>query len=143
MRSQNLLSSQDEEKSLVAHLSDPPLSPPQPLPTEDPGTTLTLSHPPYIPSHPQASDHDSLLAIAPIHTANSATGLSDPAAHLILCYPDQEEIEEDQLHIVLAVNALTSSQRVRKEPLLASEAQDTAVLPYTAQLALSSTEVTP
>ncbi|KAJ9067560.1 hypothetical protein DSO57_1037921 [Entomophthora muscae] len=58
-------------------------------------------------AHPQASDHNSLLAAATRHTADSATGLSDPEAQPKLCYHDQEEIEEDQLHRVLAVNALT------------------------------------
>ncbi|KAJ9071981.1 hypothetical protein DSO57_1031859 [Entomophthora muscae] len=56
--------------------------------------------------------------------------------------PDQEEIEEDQLHRVLAINALTQSQRLRKEPLLAPEAQDTVALPYIEQLVLPSNEVT-
>ncbi|KAJ9049495.1 hypothetical protein DSO57_1023733 [Entomophthora muscae] len=95
-----------------------------------------------MPAHPQASDHNSLLAAAPIHTTNSATRLSDSTAQLTLCYPDQEEIEEDQLQRALAVNALTQSQRVRKESLLAPKAQDTFALSYAEQLALPSTEVT-
>ncbi|KAJ9077735.1 Ankyrin repeat and SOCS box protein 3 [Entomophthora muscae] len=95
-----------------------------------------------MPAHPQASDYNSLLVASPIHTTNSATGLSDPEAQPTLCYPDQEEIEKDQLHRVLSVNALTQGPRVRKEPLLAPEAQDTVTLPYSKQLALPLTEVT-
>ncbi|KAJ9058502.1 hypothetical protein DSO57_1011651 [Entomophthora muscae] len=36
-----------------------------------------------------------------------AKGFSDPAAQPALCYLDQEKIEEDQLHMIFAVNALT------------------------------------
>ncbi|KAJ9079225.1 hypothetical protein DSO57_1011394 [Entomophthora muscae] len=120
----------------------PPLSPPHSLLPEDPRTTPTPSHFSDMPAYPQISDHNSLLAAVTIHTTNSATGLSDPAAQPTLCYPDQEDIREDQLHRVLAINALTQSQRVRKEPLLAPEAQYTVALPYTEQLALPSKEVT-
>ncbi|KAJ9085960.1 hypothetical protein DSO57_1009010 [Entomophthora muscae] len=84
-----------------------------------------------MPTNPQAPDHSSPTAASPIHTANSATGISYPAAQPTLCYPDQEGIEEEQLHRVLAVNALTQSQIVRKELFLAPEAQDTVTLPYT------------
>ncbi|KAJ9048632.1 hypothetical protein DSO57_1033002 [Entomophthora muscae] len=105
--SRSLVMTQDTLWGLVDRNPTPPLYLPQPLPPEDPGTTLTPSHTPYVPTDPQASDHSSLPAAAPIHTASSATGLSDPVAQPTLCYPDQEEIEEDQLHRVLAVNALT------------------------------------
>ncbi|KAJ9056227.1 hypothetical protein DSO57_1035382 [Entomophthora muscae] len=95
-----------------------------------------------MPNHPLVSDISSSLASAPKHTPDLATGLYDPAAQSALCYPDQEEIEEDQFHRVLEFNALTRGQRVRKEPFLALEAQDIVVIPYTKQLALPATEVT-
>ncbi|KAJ9059061.1 hypothetical protein DSO57_1006538 [Entomophthora muscae] len=95
-----------------------------------------------MPNNFQASDSSSPLAAVPIHTNDSATGLSDPGAQPALCHPDQEEIEDNQLHRVLKVNALTQGQRVRKEPFLAPEAQDTVALPYSKQLALPFTEVT-
>ncbi|KAJ9069266.1 hypothetical protein DSO57_1020214 [Entomophthora muscae] len=116
MRSQKLLSSQDEEKSLVAHVYKPPLSPPSPLPTEDlgvsgcvplPKTALTLE-----------------TADAKVPTpAIPSLGSTDPDASPLLCYPDPQEIEEDQLHRIFTINVLTRGRRIRKEPLIIPEAQ--------------------
>ena len=102
---------------MVAHLNVPPLSPPKPLPPEDPGA-------------------------APKSDPPSSQGLSDPEAQPELCYADPEEIQEDLLHRVLAVNALTRHQKIRKEPILAPEARETVALPYADQLALPSAPVT-
>ncbi|KAJ9068567.1 hypothetical protein DSO57_1027331 [Entomophthora muscae] len=40
----------------------------------------------------------------------------------LLCYPDSQEIEEDQLHRILNINAYSREKRLRKEPLIAPEA---------------------
>ncbi|KAJ9060989.1 hypothetical protein DSO57_1025158 [Entomophthora muscae] len=42
----------------------------------------------------------------------------------------------------LAINALTRYRRIRKEPLIIPEAQETVALPYAEQLTLPTTEVT-
>ncbi|KAJ9085866.1 hypothetical protein DSO57_1009706 [Entomophthora muscae] len=89
----------------------------------------------------EESGISSPLSVVLTHTPDLNTRLSDLEDQPALCYPDKEEIEEDQLHRVLAFNALTQGQRVRKEPFLATEPQDTVALPYTKQLSLPSTEV--
>ncbi|KAJ9057645.1 hypothetical protein DSO57_1020518 [Entomophthora muscae] len=82
------------------------------------------------------------LADPKVHPpANPRLDSTDPDASPLLCYPDSQEIEKDQLHRVLAVNALTQSQRVRKKPLIAPEAQNTVALSYAEQLTLSYTKV--
>ncbi|KAJ9078795.1 hypothetical protein DSO57_1002856 [Entomophthora muscae] len=74
--------------------------------------------------------------------ASPSLGSTDPNASPLLCYPDSQEIEEDQLHRILAINALPRGRRIRKEPLITPEAQETVALPYAEQLILPTTEVT-
>ncbi|KAJ9073299.1 hypothetical protein DSO57_1018014 [Entomophthora muscae] len=59
-----------------------------------------------------ASDSPTSDAIKPLpviskHGPALATELYDTAVQSELYYPDKEEIEEDQLHRILSVNALT------------------------------------
>ena len=96
---------------MVAHLAIPPLSPPQPLPPEDPGTKTIPSHCPAMASDPLISD-----AIKPAislfnHGPALVTGLTNPAAQPELCYPVKDEIGEDKLHRILTVNALTPGKK--------------------------------
>ncbi|KAJ9070248.1 hypothetical protein DSO57_1010287 [Entomophthora muscae] len=126
---------QDEEKSLVAHVHVPPLSPPSPLPPEDPGA------PGFVPPHETA------LTLEPadpkaLTLASPSLGSTDPDASPLLFYPYSQEIEEDQLYRILAINALTRGRRIRKEPLITPEAQETVALPYAEQMTLPTTEVT-
>ncbi|KAJ9064367.1 hypothetical protein DSO57_1031500 [Entomophthora muscae] len=112
-----------------------PLSLPSPLPPEDPGA------PGCVPPHNTA------LTLEPADSkvltpASPSLGSTDPDASPLLCYPDSQEIEEDQLHIILAINALARGRRIRKEPLITPEAWETVALPYTEQLTLPTTEVT-
>ncbi|KAJ9070806.1 hypothetical protein DSO57_1003668 [Entomophthora muscae] len=98
-RSQKLLSNQDEEKSQVAHVHIPPLSSPSPLPPEDPGASGCVPQP------------ETALTLEPsdskvLTPASPSLGSTDPDASPLLCYPDSQEIEEDQLHKILAINAL-------------------------------------
>ncbi|KAJ9086953.1 DNA damage-inducible protein 1 [Entomophthora muscae] len=120
---------------MVAHVHIPPLSPPSPLPPKDPGapgcvpqsgTALTL----------ETADSKVLTPASP------SLGSTDPDTSPLLCYPDSQEIEEDQLHRILAINALTRDRIIRKEPLITPEARETVALPYAEQLTLPTTEVT-
>ncbi|KAJ9077704.1 hypothetical protein DSO57_1014166 [Entomophthora muscae] len=134
-RSQKLLSNQDEEKSLVAYVHVPPLSPPSPLPPEDPGA------PGCVPSPETA------LILEPADSkvftsASPSLSSTNPNASPLLCYPDSQEIEEDQLYRIISINALTGGRRIRKEPLITPEAWETVALPYAEQLTLPTTEVT-
>ncbi|KAJ9048623.1 hypothetical protein DSO57_1033085 [Entomophthora muscae] len=113
----------------------PPLSPPSPLPPEDPGapgcvpqsgTALTL----------EAADSKVLTPASP------NLGSTDPDTSPLLCYPDSQEIEEGQLYRILAINALTRGRRIRKEPLITPEAREMVALPYAEQLTLPTTKVT-
>ncbi|KAJ9064926.1 hypothetical protein DSO57_1025264 [Entomophthora muscae] len=74
--------------------------------------------------------------------ASPSLGSTDPDPSPLLCYPDSQEIEEDQLHRILAINALTRGRRIKKEPLITPEAQETVALPYAEQLIIPTTEVT-
>ncbi|KAJ9087508.1 hypothetical protein DSO57_1032718 [Entomophthora muscae] len=112
-----------------------PLSPPSPLPPEDPGA------PGYVPQ----SDTSLTLKTADskvLTPASPSLGSTDLDASPLLCYPDSQEIEEDQLHRILAINALTRGRRIRKKPLIISEARETVALPYAEQLTLPTTEIT-
>ncbi|KAJ9049972.1 hypothetical protein DSO57_1019001 [Entomophthora muscae] len=73
--------------------------------------------------------------------ASPSLGSTDPDTSPLLCYPDSQEIEEDQLHRILTINALTRGRRIRKEPLITPEAWETVTLPYAEQLTLPTTEV--
>ncbi|KAJ9071109.1 hypothetical protein DSO57_1000783 [Entomophthora muscae] len=96
MRSKKLLSIQDEEKSLVAHVYIPPLSPPSPLSLEDPVAFSCV-----------------LLSITALNlglegtevpqTASNSLGPTDPDTSPFLCYPDSQEIEKDQLNRILTI----------------------------------------
>ncbi|KAJ9051859.1 hypothetical protein DSO57_1000519 [Entomophthora muscae] len=119
----------DEEKSLVAHVHVPPLSP---LPSEDPGAPGCVP-PPDTALILESSDSKVLTPASP------SLGSTDHDASPLLCYPDSQEIEEDQLHRILAINALTRGRRIRKEPLITPEAQETVALPYAEQLILPTT----
>ncbi|KAJ9080426.1 hypothetical protein DSO57_1025079 [Entomophthora muscae] len=119
----------------LPHVHVPPLSPPSPLPPEDPGASGCVPPP------------DTALILGPsnpkvLTPASPSLGSTDPDASPLLCYPDSQEIEEDQLHIILAINALTRGRRIRKEPLIIPEAWETVALPYAEQLTLPTTEVT-
>ncbi|KAJ9084788.1 hypothetical protein DSO57_1020592 [Entomophthora muscae] len=46
------------------------------------------------------------------------------------------------MHRILSINALTRGRRIRKEPLITPEAQETVALPYAEKLILPTTEVT-
>ncbi|KAJ9070810.1 hypothetical protein DSO57_1003672 [Entomophthora muscae] len=63
-RSQKLLSNQDEEKSWFAHVHVPPLSPPSPLPPEDPGAPGCVPQPEtaliWNPQTPKSSHQQAL-----------------------------------------------------------------------------------
>ncbi|KAJ9084376.1 hypothetical protein DSO57_1025189 [Entomophthora muscae] len=124
-----------EEKSLVAHVHIPPLSPPSPLPPEDPGATGCV---------PQSGTALTLETIdsKALKPASPSLGSTDPDASPLLYYPDSQEIEEDQLHRIFAINALTRGRRIKKEPLITPEARETVALSYTEQLTLPTTEVT-
>ncbi|KAJ9053844.1 hypothetical protein DSO57_1020287 [Entomophthora muscae] len=109
------------------------LSPPSPLPPEDP------SAPGFVPPT------DTALILEPtdpkVHTpASPSLGSTDPDAIPLLCYPDSQGIE-DQLHRILAINALTRGRRIRKELLITPEAQEAVALSYAEQLTLPTTEV--
>ncbi|KAJ9068694.1 hypothetical protein DSO57_1026123 [Entomophthora muscae] len=105
----------DEEKSLVVHVCVPPLSPPSPLPPEDPDAPGCVPPPNTAPTLETADSKVPILA-SPSH------GSTDPEASLLLCYPDSQEIEENQLHRILAINALTRGRSIKKEPLITPEA---------------------
>ncbi|KAJ9055419.1 hypothetical protein DSO57_1004278 [Entomophthora muscae] len=86
-----------------------------PLPPEDPGAPGCV---------PQS---ETALTLEPTDSkvltpASPSLGSTDPDASPLLCYPDSQEIEEDQLHRILAINALTRGRRIRKEPLITPEA---------------------
>ncbi|KAJ9052941.1 hypothetical protein DSO57_1029101 [Entomophthora muscae] len=135
IRSQKtLLSNQDEEKSLVAHVHVPLLSPPSPLPPEDPGAPGCVP-PPDTAMILKPTDSKVLTPTSP------SLGFTDSDASPLLCYPDSQEIEEDQLHRIPAINALTRGRRIRKKPLITPEAQETVALSYAEQLILPTTEV--
>ncbi|KAJ9088853.1 hypothetical protein DSO57_1018981 [Entomophthora muscae] len=55
---------------------------------------------------------------------------------------DKEEINEDLLHRVLAVNVVTRKQAIFTESLPSQEAIDTVSIPYTEQLSMPYTEAT-
>ncbi|KAJ9059124.1 hypothetical protein DSO57_1005627 [Entomophthora muscae] len=129
-----MLSSQDEEKSLVAHVYVPPLSPPSPLPPEDPSIPGCVS-PPNIALTLEMGNPKVPPPTSPI------LGLTNLDASPLLFYPDSQEIEEDHLHRILATNALTRGRRIRKEPLITPKARETVALPYAEQLTLPTTEV--
>ncbi|KAJ9084301.1 hypothetical protein DSO57_1025889 [Entomophthora muscae] len=100
---------------MVAHVHIPPLSPPSPLPPEDPGAPGCV---------PQS---DTALTLEPADSkvltpASPSLGSTDPDASPLLCYPDSQEIEKYQLHRIIAINALTRGRRIRKEPLTTPEA---------------------
>ncbi|KAJ9089227.1 hypothetical protein DSO57_1014978 [Entomophthora muscae] len=124
-----------KEKSLVAHVYVPTLSPLSHLPPENPGAISCV---------PIRTTALILLLADPevTQTASSGFGSTDPDASPLLCYPDSQEIEEDQLHRILIINALTRGKRVRKEPLIAPESWETVALPYAELLTLPTTEVT-
>ncbi|KAJ9090061.1 hypothetical protein DSO57_1006455 [Entomophthora muscae] len=75
-------------------------------------------------------------------SASPSLGSTDHDASPLLCYPDSQEIEEDQLHRNLAINALTRGRRIRKEPLITPEAWEMVTIPYAEQLTLPTTKVT-
>ncbi|KAJ9066903.1 hypothetical protein DSO57_1004985 [Entomophthora muscae] len=127
-----MLRSQDEEKSLVACVYVPLLSPPSPLPPEDPGA------PGCVPSPNTALTWETADSKVPT-PASPSLGSTDPDASPLLCYPDSQEIEEDQLDRILTINALIRGRGIRKEPLITPEAQITVALPYAEQLTLSTT----
>ncbi|KAJ9050390.1 hypothetical protein DSO57_1014830 [Entomophthora muscae] len=65
-----------------------PLSPPSPLPPEDPGAPGCVPPP------------DTALILEPadpkvLTSASPSLGSTDPDASPLLCYPDPQEIEED------------------------------------------------
>ncbi|KAJ9074102.1 hypothetical protein DSO57_1009697 [Entomophthora muscae] len=93
------------------------LSLPSPLPSEDPGA------PDCVPQSETALTLESADSKV-LTPASPSLGSTDPDASPLLCYPDSQEIEEDQLHRILAINALTRGRRIRKEPLITPEAQE-------------------
>ncbi|KAJ9067422.1 hypothetical protein DSO57_1039266, partial [Entomophthora muscae] len=127
--------SQDEEKSLVAHVYVPLLSPPSPLPPEDPGA------PGCVPPPNTALTLETADSKVPT-PASPSLGSTDPDASPLLCYPDSQEIVEDQLHSILTINAIIRGRRIRKEALITPEILETVALPYAEQLTLPTTEVT-
>ncbi|KAJ9065333.1 hypothetical protein DSO57_1020692 [Entomophthora muscae] len=56
--------------------------------------------------------------------------------------PDEEEVSEDLLHQVLAMNTVTRRQIIRTEALPSQEAIDTVLIPYTEKLSQPSSELT-
>ncbi|KAJ9065124.1 hypothetical protein DSO57_1023007 [Entomophthora muscae] len=130
-----MLSIQDEEKALVAHVYVPPLSPPSPLPPKDPGASSCVP-PPNTALTLETADSKAPTPASP------SLGSTDPDASLLLCYSDSQEIEEDHLHRILAINTLTRGRRIRKKPLITHEAWETVALPYTEKLTHPTREVT-
>ncbi|KAJ9071665.1 hypothetical protein DSO57_1034664 [Entomophthora muscae] len=74
--------------------------------------------------------------------ASPSLASTDPDASPLLFYLDSQEIEEDQLHRILAINSLTRGRGIRKELLITHESWKTVALPYAEQLTLPTTEVT-
>ncbi|KAJ9082315.1 hypothetical protein DSO57_1005763 [Entomophthora muscae] len=107
---------------------------PYPLPPEDPGAPVCVPSPNTALTL-EAADPKVLTSASP------SLGFTDPDTSPLLCYPDSHEIEEDQLHRILAINALTRGRIIKKEPLITPEAQKTVALPYAEQLILPTTEV--
>ncbi|KAJ9064341.1 hypothetical protein DSO57_1031741 [Entomophthora muscae] len=100
-----------------------PLSPTSPLPPEDRDIPSCFL-PPKIALTLESVDSKAPTPASPI------LGSTDPDTSQLLCYPDYQEIEEDQLHRILAINALAKGRKIRKEPLITPEAQETVALPY-------------
>ena len=91
--------------------------------------------PPDIPLEPDPP------AIATAVDSNSTmTDENRDTSDLFL--PDPEEVEEDLLHKVIAVNALTRTQILRQKDNSPEAAKEIVSLPYAEQLASPSTAVT-
>ncbi|KAJ9086744.1 hypothetical protein DSO57_1001003 [Entomophthora muscae] len=66
----------------------------------------------------------------------------DQEACLERYLPDKEEINEDLLHRVLAVNVVTRKQKICTESPPSQEAVDTVSIPYIERLSMPYTEAT-